>query len=229
MRPIKEQWTRHKKQAASVVPRPSSVLCLLPSVLCLLFFAGCSLFRTSPGSSYFSGPSKNLSGIRTLTLVELQNNTVYPQVSGDVTESLYQALLKTRGGFDLAVLGQNHPDYKNLPIRPGSPDTLEQLLATRKMLGADAVIIGTVTSYTPYPHMAMGLNLKLIDLRDGRVPWKIEQVWDTSDKAAVEKIKKYFNRELRSDFSPLDEKLALLSPINFIKFVTYDVVQTLGP
>lgn len=97
------------------------------------------------------------------------------------------------------------------------------------MLGVDSVLIGTVTSYKPYPHMSMGLHLKLIDLREGRILWKMEQVWDTADKTTAESIKKYFNQQLRSDFSPLDEKLAILSPINFMKFVTYDVARTLEP
>ena len=96
------------------------------------------------------------------------------------------------------------------------------------MLGVDAVLIGTVTSYTPYPHMAMGLQLKLIDLRDGQLAWAFEQVWDTADKNTEQQIKKYFERELRQGFSPLGEQLAMLSPINFVRFVTYDVAEALN-
>ena len=90
------------------------------------------------------------------------------------------------------------------------------------------MLIGTVTSYTPYPHMAMGLQLKLIDLRDGQVAWAAEQVWDTADKNTEEQIKKYFDQELRQGFSPLGEQLAMLSSINFVRFVTYDVAEALN-
>jgi hypothetical protein len=160
--------------------------------------------------------------------VELHNNTAYPQISGEVTESLYQALQKQHL-FGLSLLRQNDVVWRNLQIHPDSAYTLEQLVATRKMLAVDAVLIGTVTSYTPYPHMAMGLQLKLIDLRDGQVAWAMEQVWDTADKTTEERIKKYFERELRPGFSPLGEQLAMLSSINFVRFVTYDVVETLSP
>jgi hypothetical protein len=191
---------------------------------------GCSRHRMSApsGQHYYPSTSKNLQTIRTACLVELHNNTAYPQISGDVTESLYQALQKQHL-FGLSLLRQNDVVWRNLQIHPDSAYTLEQLLATRKMLAVDAVLIGTVTSYTPYPHMAMGLQLKLIDLRDGQVAWAIEQVWDTADKTTEEQIKKYFERELRPGFSPLGEQLAVLSSINFVRFVTYDVAETFNP
>ncbi len=191
---------------------------------------GCLRHRmsASSGQHYYPSTSKNLQTIRTVCLVELHNNSAYPQISGDVTESLHQALQKQHL-FGLSLLRQSDVVWKNLQIRPDSAYTLEQLLATRKMLGVDAVLIGTVTSYTPYPHMAMGLQLKLIDLRDGRLAWAIEQVWDTADKTTEERIKKYFEQQMRPGFSPLGEQLAVLSSINFVRFVTYDVADTFSP
>jgi len=199
-------------------------------ILSLVFASsGCSRWyrlSASPQQNYYPSVSKDLSTIRTACLVELHNNTTYPQISGDVTESLYQTLQK-KHLFDLTLLQQNDTVWKNLQIRPDSPYTLEQLLATRKILGVDAVLIGTVTSYAPYPHMMLGLQLKLIDLRDGQTVWAIEQIWDTADKTTEERIKKYFQREMRSGLSPLGEQLAVLSSINFVRFVTYDATETL--
>jgi len=191
---------------------------------------GCSRHRMPAllGQHYSPEASKCLSTIGTVCLVELHNNTAYPQVSGDVTDSLYQTLQKKHLS-GLSLLRQNDPAWRNLQIRPDSPYTLEQLLATRKMLRVDTVLIGTVTSYTPYPHMAMGLQLNLIDLRNGQVVWAIEQVWDTADKTTEQRIKRYFDRQIRSSFSPLDEQLAMISSINFVRFVTYDVTETLKP
>ena len=97
------------------------------------------------------------------------------------------------------------------------------------MLDVDAAMVGTVTSYTPYPHMAIGLQIKLIDLRNGQVVWAIDQVWDTADKITEERIKRYYDRQVRSGLSPLDEQLAMLSSINFTRFVTYEVTETLKP
>jgi len=188
---------------------------------------GCSGYGISaPGEHlFYPGTSKRLQNIGTVCVVELYNKTAYPQIADDVTESLYQALQK-KHLLNLSLLRQSDAVYKNLQIHPDSPYTLEQLLATRKMLGVDAVLTGTVTSYAPYPHTMLGLQLKLIDLRDGQTVWAIEQIWDTAEKATEERIKKYFERQMRSGL-PLGEQLAVLSSINFIRFVTYDVVETL--
>ncbi len=191
--------------------------------------AGCSWHRTSAGlgQSHYPNMATNMT-IRTVCLVELHNNTAYPQISGDVTDSLYQALQKKQL-FDLSPLGQGNTLWRNLQIQPDSPYTLEQLLATRKTLGVDAVLMGTVTSYKPYPHMALGLELELIDLRDGKTVWSIEQIWDSADKSTEQRIKRFFERQLRPDFSPLGEQLAVLSTINFVRFVTYEVAESLHP
>jgi hypothetical protein len=192
-----------------------------------------SLGITSPGcsknGSYLSSPrevSKNLSAIKSVCLVELQNKTLYPQISEDITESLHQSLQKKQW-FNLSLLKQTDATWEALEVKPDSAYTLEQLLAARKLLGTDALLMGTVTSYSPYPRMAMGLQLRLVDLRTGQVVWAIQQIWDTADKATQQRIKKYFDQQLRSDFSPIGEQLATLSPINFIKFITYEVTETM--
>jgi hypothetical protein len=194
----------------------------------LLISAGCSGHNTSQlaidGHRRTGAVSHR--GIKTLCLVELENKTSFPLISADITESLYQAIQK-RDLFDLTELRAADNNWKNLPIGTDSPFTLEQVMAARKMLGFDAIMVGTVTSYTPYPHMAMGLHLKIIDLRDGQIVWKTEQIWDTADKNMEERIKKYYQDQLRPGFSPLDEKLAMMSSINFLKFISFDIAKTL--
>jgi hypothetical protein len=221
----KEQKTQNTEQS-----RPagllSSAFCILYSAFCILLF-GCSNRILSVPLVTPKQPSA-MAGIASICLVEPHNNTTYPQISGQVTECLYQAIQK-KHLFNLSVLRQTEPAWKNLPILPDSVYTFEQLSATRKILGVDAVIIGAVTSYSPYPNMAIGIKLKMIDLRDARVCWTIDHVWDTADKTTESKLKKYFDRQLRGDYSPLNEQLAVLSSLNFLKFVTYDIAETLGP
>jgi hypothetical protein len=201
------------------------ITCLI--LFTLLAIIGCSKNSGSSVASQSYQPGViSHRGIKTLCLVELENSTSSPQISDDITESLYQAIQK-RDLFDLSLISATDTNWKNLPIRPDTPFTLEQVMAARKMLGVDAILLGTVTNYTPYPHMAMGLHLKIIDLRDGQIVWKTEQIWDTEDKNMEERIKKYFQDQLRPGFSPLDEKLAMMSSINFLKFISFDVAKTL--
>jgi hypothetical protein len=75
--------------------------------------------------------------------------------------------------------------------------------------------------------MAIGLRLKLVDLRDGQLLWALEQIWDSSDKTTEHRIKSYFKYQMRSGFAPLREQLVAISPLEFIKFVAYEVAETL--
>ncbi|GAH68598.1 unnamed protein product, partial [marine sediment metagenome] len=43
------------------------------------------------------------------------------------------------------------------------------------------------------------------------------------------RIKNYFQREMRTGFAPLREQLVIVSSLEFIKFVVYEVAETLRP
>ncbi len=100
------------------------------------------------------------------------------------------------------------------------------MLATRETLKCNGLLVGTVTEYTPYPHMSLGLRLKLLDLTDGQLLWGLEQVWDSSDGDIQRRIKRYFKDDLRTGFASLREELVVVSPLKFGKFVAYEVAET---
>ena len=213
-----------------------TILLLLPILL-----SACQFHRVEPPvpEYYYLNPDKHLSAVGRTALVELDNNSSYPQVSTDVTEALFQALQKKQP-FGLAIVRQNDPAWRSLrpnlnsdsqtqatppPVPPTY--TLDQLIAIRKTLKCDAVLTGTITQYKPYPHMIIGLRLKLLDLRDGQLLWALEQIWDTSDKTTEYRIKRYFEYQMRSGYAPLREQLVAVSPLEFIRFVAYEVSTTL--
>jgi len=208
---------------------PRRLYTALFAVLPMLFWPGCAVIR--PGGKpaadyYYVNPVRDLSSVGTAVVVELRNESPYPQISADVTQTLFEAIQK-KHLFGLSLIRKSDPRWRNLQIRPDSAYNLDQLLATRKALGCDAILIGTLTTYQPYPHMTIGLRLKLIDLNDGQLLWGLEQVWDTADKSTERRIKNYFERQMRSGFAPLSEQITLLSTINFVKFVAYETAETL--
>ena len=196
-------------------------------LLLVVLLSGCHThIASAPAANhYYLNPDKKLTAIGRVAIVELDNDSSYPQISNDVTGSLFQALQKKQV-FGLTLVRQNDPSWRSLQLQRDSNYTLEQLLAIRETLKCDGVLLGTVTEYRPYPHMAVGLRLKLLDLRDGQLVWAIEQVWDSADKTTEKRIKSYFKSEKRSGFAPLHEKLAAVSPLEFIKFVNYEVAGT---
>jgi hypothetical protein len=201
------------------------LLLLLPVLL-----SGCRIYTTAvpPRDHYYLDPNKDLSRIGRVAIVELDNDSSYPAIRADATEALFKALQKKQV-FGLTLVHQSDPAWRSLQLNPKSTYTLDQFGTIRKALRCDAVLTGTITEYHPYPHMAIGLRLKLVDLTDGQLIWALEQVWDSADKTTEYRIRGYFHTELRSGFAPLHEKLVAVSPLKFIKFVAFEVAQTLGP
>jgi hypothetical protein len=197
-------------------------------LLLAVLLSGCRTHSASASASdyYYLNPSKKLTDVGRVAIIELDNDSSYPEISTDITGSLYQALQKKQV-FGLTVVHQNDPSWRSLQLQRDSTYTLEQILAIREALKCDGILLGAVTEYRPYPHMEVGLRLKLLDLRDGQLLWAIEQIWDSADKTTEKRIKSYFKSEKRSGFAPLHEQLAAVSPIEFIKFVCYEVAGTL--
>ena len=211
-----------------------TILLLLP-----VLFSACQFNTVTPPlpDFYYQNSGKDLSSVGRTALVELNNYSAYPKVSTDVTQAIFQALQKKQR-FGLVVVDRSEPAWRSLQSElnsapqikslQGQPTyTLDELIAIRKTLKCDAVLVGTITQFRPHPHMAVGLRLKLVDLRDGQLLWALEQIWDTSDKTTENRIKSYFQYQIRSGYAPLREQLAVVSPLEFMKFVAYEVAETL--
>ncbi len=199
-------------------------------LLLLVLLPGCRFRDTyiPRADGFYLNPDKDLHVVGRVAIVELDNDSSYPQVSADVTEALFVALQKKQV-FGLTVVRQQDPAWRALQMDLDSTYDLEQLVTTRKTLKCDAILVGTVTEYRPYPHLAMGLRMKLIDLKDGELLWALERVWDAADKATERRIKSYLQRRVRSDPASLDEQLVVVSSLQFVKFVAYEVGETLRP
>ncbi len=201
------------------------IFLLLPVLL-----SGCRVheFFVPIPDYYYLNPDKNLSSVGRTVLIELDNNSSYPQISADITEALFHALQKKQI-FSLTVVRQSDPAWRSLQLDLNQAYTLEQLSAMRKTLNCDAVLVGTVTGFEPYPHLSIGLRLKLIDLADGRLLWALEQIWDTADKITEDRINNHYSRHNFLGSATLQEKLGTVSTLRFAKFVAYETAETLQP
>lgn len=200
------------------------VLLFVPVLL-----SGCRIYMSPEPSvnCYYLNPNKDLGTIGRTILVELSNDSPYPQISADATEALFQALQKKQL-FGLTLVRQNDPSWRSLQVDLDTAYTLEQLSKMHNA-GANAVLIGTVTEFKPYPHMAIGLRLKLIDLTDGQLIWGLEQIWDTTDKMTQNRIEDYYSDHDLMGFATLGEKLGTVSSLKFVKFVAHETAETLQP
>ena len=198
------------------------------SYLLVFLIPGCQSYQVSkpPADYYYLNPNKRLTTIGRVVIVELENDSSYPQMSADVTGSLFRALQK-RQVFGLTVVGRSDPAWRRLQLDVDTTYNLDQILAIHDTMKCDAILLGTITEFRPYPHMTIGLRLKLLDVRDGQLLWALEQVWDSEDRAVEQRTKSYFMAQKASGFEPLQEQLATVSPLEFMKFVSYEVAATL--
>ncbi len=189
---------------------------------------GCKSPNANNGmaNSYYLNPHKDLATLGRVALVELDNNSGYPTVSADLTEALFVALQKKQI-FGLSVVHQDDPAWRGLQENLDSLQALKQLLAMRDALKCNGLLVGTVTQYQPYPRMAVGLRLKLLDLTDGQLLWGLEQVWDSADADIRQRIRQYSSDELRSGWTTLQDEMVVISSLKFGKFIAHEVAETL--
>ncbi len=199
----------------------------LAAVFALILASSCESDRENrpTANSYYLSSHKDLRRIGRVALVEMANMSDYPQIATAVTDALFLEAQKKQI-FGVMVVHRTDPAWQGLQENLDSSQSLRQLAATREALNCNGLLVGTLTKYQPYPHMVIGLRLKLLDLTDGQLLWGMEEVWDSSDRSIQKRIKAYLKEDRKAGHSPLREELVIVSPLNFCKFVTYEVAGT---
>jgi hypothetical protein len=196
------------------------------SAILLFLLCGCdSDHDKGMANAYYLSPNKDLRRLGRVALVEMDSSSDSAEIGAAITDALFLEAQKKQV-FGVMVVHRDEPTWHSLQENLDSLQALRQLAAVRAALGCNGLLVGTVTRYQPYPHMAVGLRLKLLDLTDGQLLWGLEQVWDSSDKSIQKRVKAYLKDQQRSGQSPLREELVLVSPINFCKFAAYEVAGT---
>jgi hypothetical protein len=198
----------------------------LPAMVALLLACGCeSKQDDAMANAYYLSPNKDLRRLGRVALVEMDSTTSSPEIAAAVTDALFLQTQK-RQVFGVMVVRRDDPTWQDLQENLDSLQALRQLVAIREALNCNGLLVGTVTRYQPYPHMVIGLRLKLLDLTDGQLLWGMEQVWDGADRSIQKRIKNYLKEERQTGQSPLREELVVVSPLTFSRFVAYEVAGT---
>jgi hypothetical protein len=208
----------------------NKLLCLILLSGLIAGVCGCetlSIYQPTQ-MNFYRGPRSDVRRIRRVCFVQLAENTGYPHIARRMTESLRQAL-QERGMFHVDVVPADHPDLRDLDMTKREPYTLRELAKMREDLRCDAILFGQITHFEPYPSQQIGLYLRLIDLKDGRLVWAIDDVWDTTERETVARIRRYFFLNMRETYQPMGDELAIMGTEAFQKFVSSEVTETLDP
>ena len=208
-------------------PRATSEAAVV--LICLLAawaLAGCGAGDGETEIGYCLAQPGDLASLSRVVMLELTYDGQHPRLPREMTEELAKAV-RGRMLFSVEVVGGEDQRLRDLPARPAGPRTLGNLSALRRALGCDAVLVGSISHFQPYPHMQLGMCVQLLDLRRGRLIWGLEHTWDTADQATERRIQEFFRKTMRDDYAPLDWRIALMSPKVFQKFVACEVAGTL--
>jgi hypothetical protein len=186
-------------------------------------FCGCS--APAPVCSYLSSQAE-LHRINRAVLLELGDDSSHPFVAKEITDDLLRGLQERRL-FRVELLRSTEVRFGTVPVRPDARYTLQEMKQLREGLDCDAVIVGSLSSFQQFPRMQMGLRLTLLDLRNGKVIWSVDNLWDTRDRDVEDRIRAFFEDRMAHRYEPVNWQIANVSTSAFEKFVAYEVAQTL--
>lgn len=164
--------------------------------------------------------------VQRVLFVPLADDANCPSAADGMTRALYSAL-QDRQLFHIGMLAPADTPTDEPAVDPRRALVMKDLLRMRQTSKGDAALLGTVNLFKPYPQMQIGVCLRLVDLRDGRVLWAIEHVWDATDRVTQERMEIYFHKQRGEDYDPLDWRLATVSPAAFQQFAAYEMAETL--
>jgi curli biogenesis system outer membrane secretion channel CsgG len=156
----------------------------------LLFVFGCS----SVDKSVYLNPQMKNYNIKTVVVLPLENNNTekykkyYPEAPDVIRDALESSLIKT--GWQIIEREKISKILQELELQV-SGLTIENGVKIGKMLNADVIVIGQVTSYVQgavddksptgeLEHTTVGFNVRAVDIDSGVIMWKISVV--DSDK-----------------------------------------------
>lgn len=198
-------------------------------ILLGVFLSGCGMYYSPEPpiiGRYYLNPARSISQVGKVVVIELDNYSAHPQISADFTEALSEAMAK-RNLFGQDIIYRGSAVYNSLQLDESSTNNMQRLAAVRASAKADAVLVGAIIQYQAYPHMTVGIRVKLIDLQDGQLLWAVQQVWDSRDKAVQESMRYFFRTQRGAGYEPLGWRLGIVSPRHFREFVAFEIARTL--
>ncbi len=206
--------------------RENNSALLLLVVLLLAVSVGCTREVQRANIGHHLSSAEDVFRIQNVVFVELSNEGCSREIARQMTDSVRLAVQR-RNLFLIRAVYRSDPIFEKLALPNRQPLTLAQISSLRETLKCDALIFGSVGHFRPYPNMQIGLYVNLVDLRQGRLIWGVDHIWDSSDKLIEGRIEEFFRKEMRSGYEPANWRLGLLSPRMFGKFVAHETAATL--
>jgi hypothetical protein len=101
------------------------------------------------------------------------------------------------------------------------------LARLRAATHCDAVLFCRLTQFRPYPPMAIGWDLKLVEVSNRTLLWAVDQVLDSGEPAVARSAREYYVQAISVPSPKGDPSSMLLSPSLFGQYAAATVVGTI--
>ena len=111
----------------------------------------------------------------------------------------------------------------------GAEEKMPPLLLkqARESLGCDAVLFVRLTNYRPYKPPVIGWSMKLVDCKDARIWWAVDEVFDAGNGMVSNAARRYYQGEIHQAKPLSDSQSIFSSPRRFGQYTLDAVLSTM--
>lgn len=154
-----------------------------------------------------SDASSAARSLESILLVELRKNAAF------------EVIPVTR---DQLLLWTGQPEWRT--DKPLPADLLSRL---QDKTGSEGVLFAHVAAYRPYPPLAIGWRIGLVECATGITHWSVDELFDAGNVEVMKAAQAYARAHLNQPALELDSTGVLTSPSRFGQYTAAAVVATL--
>jgi hypothetical protein len=176
--------------------------------------------------SYYHGHAFSWNGVRRVLVLPLANETNYSHAAEEVRNA-FCTEMQQLGRIDCVPAPPDACAVLSQTIRSNGTFNELVLIDLARTYHADAIIMGTLTQYSPYNPVRMGLNLQVVSPGDGVVVASVAGIWDSASPWIAQRARDYYAQYCRRRDEPLTANLVLDSPRLYQRFVCFEAAHIL--
>lgn len=148
---------------------------------CALAVCGCEVFPDKLHEPLYHNPFPQLHKV---AILPFYNQSAEPTVDGEAVAMAYYNELQTVPGFEVMPIGVAKQLLAASGIEPRAPEDFQKLA---RLMNVDAVIIGSVTEYSPYypPRMGIAVDWYAANPSFHPVPAGYGLPWGTAEEEYI--------------------------------------------
>src|SRR5262249_35075761 len=114
--------------------------------------------------------------------------------AGEETRAAFTSQLQRQGRWEVISAAPDDQAVLAAQIHRNGRFDEAAMLILAQQTGADVIVHGIVTQYSPYPRPRMGLILQAIGPQEAKVVASVDGLWDTTDDAVAERCRIYYRQ-----------------------------------